>query len=151
MNIILSHIGSSPFAGYKAKGLKAEYLGLGEYAEGKAHKVSLEYPDYAITFVYLLDSESFLPVRVETRYSGTSAESEPTIAFENYKKVDGINIAHAWTEFYTARDNNEYGLRNVNEGQVRNILEKIEINPTIDDVRFRGRGVIPYKEWYEFW
>ncbi|MDR2561188.1 MAG: hypothetical protein LBC63_05415, partial [Holophagales bacterium] len=67
-SVIFSHVGSSPFVGYKEKGLKAEYLGLGDYADGKAHKVSLEYPDDGYTLIYFLDAKSYLPAKVETKY-----------------------------------------------------------------------------------
>jgi len=137
-NLIFSHFGSSPFVGYKEKGLKVEYLGLVDFAEGKAHKVSLEYPDDGITLIYFLDAKSYLPAKVETRYSATE-DTEPNIAFDDYKKVNGINVAHAWTEFHSARGN-------IRAGQVQGTIQKIEINPKIADSRFLPQVLKPTKK-----
>ena len=107
--------------------------------------MSLEYPDDGITLIYFLDAKSYLPAKVETRYSATKG-TEPTIAFENYKKVNGINVAHAWIEFSAARDNSAYGLPNVSASQIRSTLQKVEINPKIGDSNFLPRGIEPEKK-----
>jgi hypothetical protein len=128
MNLIFSYVGTSPFVGYKTKGLNVDYLGLADYAEGKAHKVSLEYPDDGITLIYFLDAKSYLPAKVETKYSALESKY-PLIAFDNYQKVDGVNIAYAWTEFHPANDSSP-------ASQTQGTIQKIEINPKIADSRF---------------
>jgi len=136
-NLIFSHVGSSPFVGYKEKGLKVEYLGLGDHAEGKAHKVALEYPNDGITLIYFLDSQSFLPVKVETKYSDYKTKY-PIIAFDDYKKVGGINVPHAWIEF-TPRVEGISG-RDHSPSQIQATVQKIEINPKVSDSSFLPRA-----------
>jgi len=141
--MIFSHIGSSPFVGYKEKGLKAEYLGLGEYADGKAHKVALEHPSDGITLIYFLDSQSFLPVKVETKYPNSDYKY-PMIAFDSFKKVNGINVPHALTIFSPGIAGGS-GRPDVPPSQLEFKVQKIEINPKISDSSFLPRVVTSTK------
>jgi hypothetical protein len=137
-NLIFSHVGSSPFVGYKANGLKVEYLGLEDHAEGKAHKVALEYPSEGIALIYFLDSQSFLPVKVETKYSGYKTKY-PIFAFDDYKKVGGINVPHAWAEFTPGAEGTS-GRPDLPPSQIQATVQKIEINPKVSDSSFLPRA-----------
>jgi len=104
---------SSPFFDYKSKGFKVELLGEAEVGGTPAHKVSLKTKE-GITFIYYLDSKTFLPIKMETGKSATM--------FGDYKKVDGITTAR---------------LLELPEANLKMTIEKIEINPAIDGKRFQ--------------
>jgi hypothetical protein len=129
---ILGSVGTSPFLGYKAKGYKAEYQGMVDCQDGKAHKILLAYPKDGIQITYFLDSKSWLVVRAEGRHPADPNHASIRF-FGNYKIINGINVAHIvgspWND-------------NPNKLLNQFVIEKIEFNPKINDARFQPRGEI---------
>lgn len=113
-----------PFVDYKDKGNTIELLGK-EKVEGAdcyKLKVTLKSGD---TRVYYIDAERYLEVKQEskTNVRGTDVESDTIVG--DWKEVDGLM-------FPFSIDSGQPG------GQMRQkmTVEKIEVNPTIDDARF---------------
>jgi outer membrane lipoprotein-sorting protein len=120
-----------PLVDYRAKGHQVELLGK-EKAEGSdAYKLKVTKKDGDIEYIFL-DAESYLPVRVEAKrlVRGTEIEGESTLG--EYKEAGGF----LWP----------YSIQNVAKGRPEEqsiTVEKIEINPAIDDARFKMPAAKP--------
>jgi outer membrane lipoprotein-sorting protein len=114
-----------PLVDYKAKGHQVELLGKEKVEGSDAYKLKVTKKDGSIEYDFL-DAESYLPVRVEGKRTvrGTEIEGEGTIG--DYKDVGGFLWPHSI----------QNGAKGRPEKQTITI-EKIEVNPTIDDARFK--------------
>jgi outer membrane lipoprotein-sorting protein len=120
-----------PLVDTKAKGHRVELLGK-EKIEGRdAFKLKVTKKDGGVEY-YFLDAESYLPVRVEGRRTvrGTEIEGEGTVG--NYKEAGGFLWPHSI----------QNGAKGRPEKQTITI-EKIEVNPPIDDARFKMPAAKP--------
>jgi outer membrane lipoprotein-sorting protein len=120
-----------PLVDYEAKGHRIELLGKEKVEGGDAYKLKITKKNGDVEY-YFLDAGSCLPVRVQTRrvVRGTEIESESSIG--DYKEAGGF----LWP----------YSIRSGTKGQPEKqtlTVEKIEINPTIDDARFRMPAARP--------
>ena len=120
-----------PLVDYKAKGHQVELLGREKVEGSDAFKLKVTRKGGDVEY-YFLDAESWLPVRVEGKQTvrGTEIEGEGTIG--DYKEVAGFLWPHSI----------QNGAKGRPEKQTITI-EKIEINPTIDDSRFRMPAAKP--------
>jgi phosphoribosylformylglycinamidine (FGAM) synthase PurS component len=114
-----------PLLGWKAKGHAVELVG--RVAEGgrEAWKLKVTPKGGSARHLYL-DAQSYLLVRTESArdVAGRTIEAETT--FADYREVGGLQLAHSI----------EIGIK----GRPRRIsvlVEKVEINPVLDDARFR--------------
>jgi outer membrane lipoprotein-sorting protein len=120
-----------PLVDYKAKGHQVEFLGKEKLEGSDAYKLKVTKKDGDVEY-YFLDAESYLPVRVEGKRTvrGTEIEGEGTIG--DYKEAGGFLWPHS--------------IQNDAKGRPEKqtiTIEKIEINPAIDDARFRMPGAKP--------
>lgn len=114
----------SPLVDYRRKGHKVELLGK-ENVEGvDAYKLKLTQKSGEVKYIYL-NSRTYLGLKQITRRLDHGVEIEVELYYGDYKPVDGILLAHS----YEARLDNQ-------TVQITTI-EKIEINPLIDDSIFR--------------
>jgi hypothetical protein len=118
-------------ADYKAKGHQVELVGREKVEGSDAWKLKLTRKDGEVEY-YFLDAESHLPIRVEARRTirGTEIEGESTIG--DYKEVGGL----LWP----------YSIQNGAKGRPERqtvTVDKIEVNPVIDDARFTMPGAKP--------
>jgi outer membrane lipoprotein-sorting protein len=120
-----------PLVDYKGKGHQVELLGK-EKVEGRdAFRLKVTRRDSGVEYYYL-DTRSYLPFRVEGKRTvrGTEIEGEGTIG--DYREAGGF----LWPHFV------QNGAKGRPERQTLTI-EKIEINPAIDDARFRMPAAKP--------
>ncbi|MBI2835232.1 MAG: outer membrane lipoprotein-sorting protein [Acidobacteria bacterium] len=114
-----------PLVDYAAKGNKVELSGKEtvEGAESYRLKVTLKSGDFR--YIYI-DADSFLAIKEESKRMVRGTEMEFESALGDYKDVDGLVLPHAI----------EGGPKG---GQIRQkiTIEKVELNPTIDDTRFK--------------
>ena len=114
-----------PFVDYKDKGNTVELLGKEqvEGAECYKLKVTLKGGD---TRVYYIDAEHYLEVKQESTTSVRGSDVESDTIVGDWKEVDGLM-------FPFSIDSGQKG------GQMRQkmTVEQIEINPTIEDARFK--------------
>ncbi|MCL1893457.1 MAG: hypothetical protein FWG02_04365 [Holophagaceae bacterium] len=106
----------SPFVNYSEKGSKVEYVGTAD--RGKTYKVRLTTAG-GNKILYFIDISSYLIARVES--------SDTNARFSNYKMVSGINVPHEFEEPTPGAP-----------GSMKITLQKMEINPVIDDSRFES-------------
>jgi hypothetical protein len=111
-------------ADYKAKGHQVELVGKEKVEGSDAYKLKVTKKDGDAEY-YFLDAESYLPIRVEAKRTirGTEIEGESTIG--DYKEAGGL----LWP----------YSIQNGAKGRPERqtiTVDKIEVNPTIDDARF---------------
>lgn len=120
-----------PLVDYRAKGHLVELVGK-EKVEGRdAYKLKITRKDGDAEY-HFLDADSYLPVRVEARRTirGTEIEGESTLG--DYKDAGGF----LWP----------YSIQNGAKGRPETqglVVEKIEINPVIDDARFKMPSTTP--------
>jgi hypothetical protein len=120
-----------PLVDYEAKGHKVELLGKVTVEGRGAFKLGVTRKDGTIEY-YFLDAESYLPVRVEGKRTvrGTEIEGEGTVG--DYKEAGGFLWPHLI----------QNGAKGRPEKQTITI-EKIEVNPPIDDARFKMPSAKP--------
>ncbi len=114
-----------PLVDYKTKGNKVELVGKEQVEGSDAYKLKVTLKNGEV-YHYYLDADSFLDIKVESKRTirGTERESESLIG--DYKEVNGMMIAHSVESGAKGSPNKQ-----------KLTLEKIEINPTIDDARFK--------------
>jgi outer membrane lipoprotein-sorting protein len=114
-----------PLVEYKAKGHLVELVGKEKVEGSEAYKLKITKKDGDVEY-HFLDADSYLPVRVEGKrmIRGTEVEGESTLG--DYKEAGGF----LWP----------YSVQNGAKGRPEKqtlAVEKIEINPAIDDARFK--------------
>ncbi len=111
--------------GYKEDGHQAELIGLEETEGTKAYKIKLTKKNGDIEYYYL-DSEYFIPIKVE----GTSEMQGRVVEFEtllsDYKDVGGLMMPHSV----------EVKPKGAPTAQVITTFAKIELNIPVDDSVF---------------
>jgi outer membrane lipoprotein-sorting protein len=114
-----------PLVDYKDKGNKVELLGK-EKAEGAdcyKVKVTLKSGD---TRTYYIDVENYLEVKVESRTTVRGTETESDTIISAWKEVGGLMMPFSI-------DAGQKGA----PARQKITLEKIEVNPALDDARFK--------------
>jgi len=122
-----------PLVDYKAKGHLVELVGKEKVEGGEAYKLKITRKGGDVEY-HFLDAGSYLPVRVEARRTIRGTEIEGESALGDYKDAGGF----LWP----------YSIQNGAKGRPerqRLVVEKIEINPVIDDARFKMPSTPPAK------
>jgi hypothetical protein len=120
-----------PLVDYRAKGHQVELLGK-EKVEGRdVYRLKVTKKSGDVEY-YLLAADSYLPVKVEARRTvrGTEIVGESTIG--DYREAGGF----LWP----------YSIQNSAQGnpETQNLtVEKIEVNPTLDDALFKMPATKP--------
>jgi outer membrane lipoprotein-sorting protein len=114
-----------PLVDYKEKGNKVELVGKEPVDGTDAYKIKVTLKSGDTRYFYL-DTDSFLEIKEESKRTirGTERESETSIG--DYKDEGGLMLAHSM----------EMGQKGSPQKQ-QLTLEKVEINPAIDDSRFK--------------
>ena len=114
-----------PLLGWKEKGHAVELVG--RVAEGGRETWKLKVTPKGGTARYLyLDAQTYLLVRSESprQFAGRTVEAETT--FADYRETGGLQLAHSI----------EIGVKG-RPRRIKVVVEKIEIDPVLDDARFR--------------
>ena len=109
---------------YKDKGHKAELLGHDSVEGTDCFKIKLILKDGDIRYYYL-DADSYLEIKIETQTTVRGAVRFTDTMLGDYEQVDGVY-------FPFSIEVGETG----SEERVRLTVEKIEINPSLDDTLF---------------
>jgi outer membrane lipoprotein-sorting protein len=123
--------GLDPLVDYKARGCQAELLGKEKVEGSDAYKLRLTKKDGDVEY-YFLDADSYLPVRVEAKRTIRGTEIEGEITLGDYKEAGGF----LWP----------YSIQTGTKGRPEKqdlTFEKIEVNPVIDDTRFKMPAAKP--------
>ncbi|HEV7242259.1 MAG TPA: sialidase [Thermoanaerobaculia bacterium] len=117
-----------PLVNSQQKGIKVEYAGT-EPVEGTgAHKLKVTLANGEVHF-YFMDSDYFVPIKIETRRVLRGAEREYETTFGDYKSVNGWYLPHAI----------EFGVKGSPFKQ-KYTYEKIEANVPVSNAQFAKPG-----------
>src|SRR5204862_8239512 len=78
-----------PLVDFVTKGNKVEFVGREDYEGSDVFKLRVTMPNGTVKH-YFLDTEYYLPLKIETRQIIRGAEVEFDTVLGNYKKVDGV-------------------------------------------------------------
>jgi outer membrane lipoprotein-sorting protein len=113
------------FVDYKEKGNKVEYVGKEPVEGTDAYKLKVTLKTRTVNYFYL-DADSYLVIKEESKRTVRGVERESETTFGDYKKVEGLIFPHSI----------EAGAKGQSQKQ-KITIEKIEINPVIDESRFK--------------
>jgi hypothetical protein len=123
-SIVEEAVFDGPLVGYKEKGNKVEYLGLEPVEGTDAIKLKVTVPNGDV-YNYFMDTDYFVPIKIETRRMIRGAEREFETILGDYKEVNGWYLPFSY----------EVGAKGSPFRQTI-AFEKIEANLPIDDARF---------------
>jgi len=113
-----------PLVDYKEKGNKVELVGKEPVEGTDAYKLKVTLKSGDLRTIYL-DADSYLPIKEESKRTIRGTERESEVVLGDYKEVGGLMIAHSIEA--SAKGNPQ---------KQKITIEKVEINPPIDDARF---------------
>ncbi|HKP72238.1 MAG TPA: hypothetical protein VJT82_04825 [Pyrinomonadaceae bacterium] len=114
-----------PLVNYKEKGHKVELVGKEQIEGTDAYKLKVTLKGGDVRYLYL-DADSFLEIKGESKRTIRGTERELESASGDYKEVGGLVFPHSL----------EFGAKGSPQKQ-KLTIEKIEINPDVDDARFK--------------
>ena len=110
-----------PLIGYEEDGVELELVGTEEVDGTPAYKIKVTRPDGNEQF-YFLDTDHYLPIRVETTREMQGQTIEAVTILGDYKEVGGLLMAHSI----------ESRMAGVPQGQVITV-DSVELNPDIEE------------------
>jgi hypothetical protein len=114
-----------PLVDWRQKGHKVELLGKEKVAEGEAFKLKVTLKGGDVRY-FFVDASSFLEIRAEGQRTAEGSEVQFENTLSDYRAVGGLMVAHTV----------EMGPKGSPE-KSRLTLDKVELNPVIDDARFK--------------
>jgi hypothetical protein len=120
-----------PLVDWKAKGHQVELVGRARLPDREAFKLRVALKSGPVRFLYL-DARSYLLVRAESTRVLRGQKLELETTFGDYKDVGGLLFPHSI----------ESGARD-RPRKLSVAVEKIELNPALDDARFRMPETVP--------
>jgi hypothetical protein len=120
-----------PLVDYRAKGHHVELIGREKVEGSDAWKVKVTLKDGDVEDYYL-DTESYLPLKVEAKRTIRGTEIEGESILGDYKEVAGFLWPHS--------------IQNSAKGRPEKqdlTIEKVEVNIPIDDARFKMPETTP--------
>ncbi len=122
-----------PLVNYQAKGNKVEYQGIVQIEGSDAHKLKVTRPNGDVSFYYL-DTEYYVPIRIDTQRMIRGAPQEFETSLGDYKQVAGVYLAFS----------SESGAKGSSSADRSKITyDKIEANVSLDEQRFARPGARP--------
>jgi hypothetical protein len=113
-----------PLVNYRAKGVKVEYVGMDEVEGTDAYKLKVTMRSGDVR-VYYMDTDYYVPIKIETKRMIRGAEREYETILGDYKEVGG------WYLPFSV----ESGVKGSPNRQ-KVTYEKIDANVSLDDARF---------------
>ena len=114
-----------PLINYKQKGIKIEFIGMDRFEGTDTFKLKVTRPNGDV-YVYYLDTDYYVPIKIDTRRLVRGAEREYETALGDYKEVNGWFLPF-WFETNTRGS----------QDKTKVVYEKIEANVALDETRFR--------------
>ncbi len=114
-----------PLVDYKAKGHTVELLGKDKAEGADCYKIKVTLKNGDIR-TYYIDAENFLDVRIDGKTTVRGTETESDSILGDWKDVSGMMIPFSI----------DSGQKGAPQRQ-KITLEKVEVNPSIDDSRFK--------------
>ena len=118
-----------PLVNYKQKGNKVEFVGMDQFEGTDTFKLKVTKPNGDLYFYYL-DTDYYVPIKIDTKRTVRGAEREYETALGDYKEVNGWYLPFSF-------ETNTKG----SQDKSKITYDKIEANVAIDDTRFRMPAV----------
>ncbi|HKA59746.1 MAG TPA: hypothetical protein VKD28_14090 [Gemmatimonadales bacterium] len=122
-----------PLVNYQAKGNKVEFQGTEQIEGSDAYKLKVTRPNGDVSFYYL-DTEYYVPIRIDTQRMIRGAPQEFETSLGDYKQVNGVYLPFS-------AESGPKGSSSTNRGKIT--YDKIEANVALDDTRFTRPGGRP--------
>jgi len=114
-----------PLVNYQQKGNKIEFVGMDQIEGTDTFKLKVTRANGDI-YNYYLDTDYYVPIKIDIKRMIRGAEREYEIALGDYKEVAGWYLPHS-------KETNVKG----SQDRQKIVYEKIEANVPVDDNRFR--------------
>lgn len=115
-----------PLVNYQQKGVRVEYAGMDEVEGTDTHKLKVTMPNGDVRFYYM-DTDYFVPIKMDTKRMVRGAEREYETIFGDYKEVAGWYLPFS---IESGPKGSPF------KGKIT--YEKIEANVALEDGRFRA-------------
>ena len=122
-----------PLVNYQAKGNKVEYQGIVQIEGSDAHKLKVTRPNGDVSFYYL-DTEYYVPIRIDTQRMIRGAPQEFETSLGDYKQVAGVYLPFS-------SESGSKGSSSADRSKIT--YDKIEVNVSLDEQRFARPGARP--------
>jgi hypothetical protein len=122
-----------PLVNYQAKGNRVEFQGLEQIEGSDAYKLKVTRPNGDISFYYL-DTEYYVPIRIDTQRMIRGAPQEYETSLGDYKQVAGVYLAFSY-------ESGPKGSSSTDRSKIT--YDKIEANVPLDISRFARPGTRP--------
>jgi hypothetical protein len=113
-----------PLVNYKQKGNKIELLGMDQFEGTDTFKLKVTKANGDV-YVYYLDTDYYVPIKIDTKRMVRGAEREYETVLGDYKEVNGWFLPFSY-------ESSSKG----SPDKVKIVYQKIEANVAIDDSRF---------------
>lgn len=113
-----------PLVNYKEKGNKIEFMGMDRFEGTDTFKLKVTRPNGDV-YIYYLDTDYYVPIKVDTKRLVRGAEREYETALGDYKEVNGWFLPFSF-------ETNAKG----SQDKSKIVYDKIEANVALDDSRF---------------
>src|SRR5438552_6474866 len=122
-----------PLVNYQAKGNKVEFQGTEQIEGSDAYKLKVTRPNGDVSFYYL-DTEYYVPIRIDTQRMIRGAPQELETSLGDYKQVNGVFRPFSY-------EAGPKGSSSTDRSKVT--YDKIKANVPLDDARFARPGARP--------
>lgn len=113
---------AGPLMDYKAKGHSIEYLGADDMDGTEVYKIKLTEKEGDMT-TFFIDKDSYMLLKMTSKKMVNGQETENSIEFSDYRKVDGLSFAFSTTS----------GMAGQN---FESKITELKVNPSIDSKLF---------------
>ena len=122
-----------PLLNYQAKGNRVEYQGIEQIEGSDAYKLKVTRPNGDVSFYYL-DTEYYVPIRIDTQRMIRGAPQEFETSLGDYKKVAGVYLPFS-------SESGPKGSSSADRSKIT--YDRIEANVPLDNTRFARPGARP--------
>jgi len=122
-----------PLVSYQAKGNRVEYQGVEQIEGSDAYKLKVTRPNGDVSFYYL-DTEYYVPIRIDTQRMIRGAPQEFETSLGDYKQVAGVYLPFSF-------ESGPKGSSSADRSKIT--YDRIEANVPLDNTRFARPGARP--------
>ena len=122
-----------PLLNYQAKGNRVEYQGIEQVEGSDAYKLKVTRPNGDVSFYYL-DTEYYVPIRIDTQRMIRGAPQEFETSLGDYKQVAGVYLPFSL-------ESGPKGSSSTDRSKIT--YDRIEANVPLANTRFARPGARP--------
>jgi len=122
-----------PLVNYQAKGNRVEYQGIEQVEGSDAYKLKVTRPNGDVSFYYL-DTEYYVPIRIDTQRMIRGAPQEFETSLGDYKQVAGVYLPFSF-------ESGPKGSSSADRSKIT--YDRIDANVPLANTRFARPGARP--------